>query len=370
MIFYYLCNIFNSILRFIMRIISICHLRLRQLSVLRKRRKYNLIHKKMRYIRACKPRIKHKRLRYSDSSEYLDALPVYKFIAPSNFSLNETPEDVINYIDSTKEDIQRLKYRCKVNFDLSNVKLIDNGGIGMLLSLVNFLSKHKVPSYGNVPNDEMANIALYNSGFFEHVKMLQGKKSRSNDKFIVQSGSSVTNSIIISKESRKVMNYLMGINSSYKPIYSLIGEIISNSIEHANHYHQDKNWLLSVHYEEQKVSIMVMDIGLGILATLRKKISQKVKDITKFTSNIDTLYNLFDRKYQSSTFESNRNKGLPKIKDCFENNYISNLNVITNNAFLDFNRKNSRKLNANFQGTFYYWEITKTNIEKWQNRIN
>lgn len=199
--------------------------------------------------------------------------------------------------------------------------------------------------------------------------MIQGKPSKSNDVFIVQSGSH-TNSSIISAESRKIMQYLTGIKEmSYKPVYSLIGEIISNSVEHANPLRKDKNWLLSVHYESDKVKIMVLDIGLGILSTLKKKFHQKLVDITTFTSDVQTLYNLFDKKYQSSTFESNRNKGLPKIKLCYDSNFISNLIVITNGVLLDFSGVDSKKLNANFQGTYYYWEVSRTNIEIWQNRM-
>lgn len=346
---------------------KIKNIHLRQLSEMRKIRRYNLIHKRMRYIRACRHRVKRRRYRYSDSLEYQNSLALETFTVPEIFNLYSTPENVIYFINSTKEYIRKLNYKCRVQFDLSGVLNIDNGGIGMLLSLINFLSKHKVSSFGNIPNDEDTRLIFEDSGFFEHVRTLQGKKSKSNDVFIVQSGSS-TNVSVISIESRKIMKHLTGVNGSYKPVYSLIGEIVSNSVEHANTHRQDKNWLLSVHYESTKVKIMVLDIGLGILATLKRKIHQKLKDITVLTTDVQTLFNLFDKKYQSSTFESNRNKGLPKIKLCYDNNFISNLNVLTNNVLLDFNEVRSKRLSVNFQGTYYYWEITRKNIETWQNR--
>lgn len=334
---------------------------------MRKIRRYNLIHKRIRYIRACRPRLKRKRYRYSDTSEYQNSLPLETFVVPETFNLYSIPEEVIKFINNTKEYAKALNYKCRIQFDLSNVVNIDNGGIGMLLSLINYLSKHKVSSFGNIPTNEDTRLIFEESGFFEHVRTLQGKKSKSNDVFIVQSGSS-TNVSVISLESRKIMKHLTGIEGSYKPVYSLIGEIISNSVEHANTHRQDKNWLLSVHYEPTKVKIMVLDIGLGILSTLKRKIHQKLKDLTALASDVQTLFNLFDKKYQSSTFESNRNKGLPKIKLCYDCNYISNLNVLTNNVLLDFNDVRSKRLNVNFQGTYYYWEITSKNIETWQNR--
>lgn len=341
---------------------------LRQISIMRKRRRYNLVHKRIRIIRACRPRVKHRRYRYSDSKEYQNSLPRYIFDVPESFNLYENPEIVISFINKTKEYIFNLNYKCQAEFNLQSVNSIDNGGIGMLLSLINFLARHKVPSFGNLPRSEDAKLLFVNSGFFDHVKMIQGKKAKSNDVFIVQSGSA-TNPSVISRESRKIMKHLMGIdNTSYKPVYSIIGEIVSNSVEHANPIRQDKNWLLSVHYEQDIVKIMVLDIGLGILATLKKKIRQSIKDIATLTSDTKTLYNLFDKKYQSSTFESNRNKGLPKIKLCYDSNFISNLTVITNSVLLDFSGRRTKELDTNFLGTYYYWEISRKNIEIWQNR--
>ena len=343
-------------------------MQLRQLSLMRKRRRYNLIHKRIRFVRACRPRPKNRRYRYSDSKEYQNSLPRHIFDVPDVFSLYEYPENVIRFINETKDSIRNVNYKCRAEFDLQKVTSIDNGGIGMLLSLINFLSKHHVSSFGNSPASQEAQNLFMSSGFFDHVRIIQGKKAKSNDIFIVQSGSA-TNTSVISCESRKIMRHLTGLeNTSYKPVYSLIGEIVSNSVEHANPSKQDKNWLLSVHYEQSKVKIMVLDIGLGILTTLRKKFHQRLIDLTTLTSDIQILYNLFNKKYQSSTFESNRNKGLPKIKLCYDNNFISNLTVITNGVLLDFSGIRSKKLEANFQGTYYYWEISRSNIEAWQNR--
>ena len=353
-----------------MRFISVRKIHIKQQSLLRKRRRYNKIHKILRYQRSIRKRFKISN-KYHSSSYYNDLKKNSKFEVPSNFNLYNNTDEVIRYINSTKEYIKNVNYNTSAYFDLSNVTNIDNGGIGLLLCLVNFLSRHRVTSMGNLPKDVEAKNIFVQSGFFEHVDSIQGKKQyvNSNDVFIVQNGHSVTNPEIISHESRKVMLYITGEDISYKPMYSIIGEIMSNSIEHANQYKNDKNWLVSAHYEPGKVTMMAIDIGEGILSTMRKKISQKIADISTLTSDIQTLYNLFDRKYQSSTMETNRNKGLPKIKECYENGYISNLNVITNKVFLDFGKEKTRALNVNFNGTFYYFEITIENINKWKNRL-
>lgn len=88
------------------------------------------------------------------------------------------------------------------------------------------------------------------------------------------------------------------------------------------------------------------DIGEGILlSTLKKKALQIIRDTVSFKDDVITLNGAFDKKYQSSTFDTNRNKGLPRIKEINTAQYVENLKVITNKVFLDFsNPKNSKKL--------------------------
>lgn len=344
------------------------NIHIHQKAIMRKRRKYNRIHKQIRYSRSSKKKTKNKRLRSRDSSLYQNSLPVIPFMAPAEFNMTSHPEHVIDYINHVNQIVKEKANRCRVFFDLHNIVSTDNGAIGMLLGLINSLSRKHVHSFGNSPRTEEASSIFLNSGFFEHVKLLQGKKSKSIDSFIIQNGSYKTNSAAIGKEIRNISEFLTGQKKSYQPLYSLIGEMISNSIEHANLHKKDKNWFLSVHYDSNRVVVMVSDIGKGIMATLKKKFSQKLKDTLTNTSDVKTLHNLFCGKYQSSTFEPNRNKGLPLIKESYDNNFISNLVVITNNVLLDFNNQTSRELNSNFLGTFYSWEVTNNNIETWKKR--
>lgn len=349
--------------------ISIKRIHIRERSFLRKRRKYNRVHRAIRILRACRPRYKCNGHSHYEDYKYYNSLEELRLSAPIHFELYKTPEEVVNFINDSKNKVAELNFKCRIFFDLSVIKFVDNGGIGLLLCLVNYFAKHKVQCYGNLPTEPTAKQNFENLGFFEHVKSLQGKMIGSNDRFIVQGGSSTSENALIGREIRKIMKHLTGTPGPFKPLYSLIGEMVSNSIEHANRHKQDKNWLLSIHYDNKKVVVMVIDIGLGILATLRKKLRQKFYDAAMRTSTPDTLYNLFDRKYQSSTFEPNRNQGLPLIKDYSELKYISNLSVITNGVLLDFDKKKYQNLNTNLQGTFYYFEFSQINIDSWKNRI-
>jgi disulfide oxidoreductase YuzD len=146
----------------------------------------------------------------------------------------------------------------------------------------------------------------------------------------------------------------------------MVQEMCANSIEHANE--TNMNWLFAVYYENEKVIFTMTDIGNGILKTLKRKAMQIISDkIGK--DDIEILDRAYDKKYMSITSDQNRNKGLPKIKRISTENYIDNLIVITNNVILHLNDESeSRIMRKKFHGTFYYWELTKTCIEKWKNR--
>ncbi len=339
---------------------------LRHKSFLRKRRRYNRIHKRLRYLRSCKRRIKN--LLGNNYGRKFNQTRIVRVSAPTNFNLISNPNGVISYINELNEKVRKVQYRCSVFFDIEDINQIDNGSIGLLLNMVNHFSCRGVKTFGNMPKDEESRKIFKSSGFFEYVNIIQGDKAPSIDRFIVQTGSSNIDNGLIGAEIRKITKYLTGQEEAYQPLYSLVSEMIINSIEHANSHVKDKNWFFSIHHEESKVVLMVADVGKGILSTLRKKLSQKMKDAMHFVSDIKTLINLFNKKYQSSTFDENRNKGLPKIKECFENNYISNLCVITNNVYLDFNNITTKELKNNFKGTFYIFELTKENIDTWKQR--
>ena len=110
-------------------------------------------------------------------------------------------------------------------------------------------------------------------------------------------------------------------------------------------------------------------MGNGILTTLNRKFMHKIAErLSNTNQNYRVLYSAFEKKYGSSTGDNNRNRGLPLILKRFEQEYISELKVITNNVFLDFeNINNSKELKTELKGTFYHWTLTKENILKWKN---
>jgi len=288
----------------------------------------------------------------------------------SDFRLLSNTDKVIDTINKSIDYAKRHK-RCQISFELSNVNFLDIGAVGLLLTAVNLLSRNGVRAIGTLPADVECRNFLIETGFLEHVYMIQEKRpKRKNERnLLIERGFDKTSNKRIGEEVRNAVKYLTGQESNFRPVYSIIQEMCANSIEHANQERHQKNWLVSIYYAEEKVIFTMTDIGNGIIATLKKKASQKLKDTMCFADELDTLKGAFDKKYQSSTFEENRNQGLPKIKETCTNIYIDNLKVITNNVLVDFtDNLKSRRLRNKLRGTFYYWELTKNNIDIWKKR--
>lgn len=294
----------------------------------------------------------------------------HSFKLPKDFELLKNTEEVISFINN----IVKLKEKGRnheVFLDLRQITNIDIGAVSLLLAAVNLLYRYHVNTMGNYPLDKISQQFFKDSGFLDNVQTIQKRKSDEKRKnMMIEWGHSHTGNKEFSKEVRKAIKHLTGQEERYQPLFSMIQEMCANSIEHANLNIQDKNWLLSTSYLEKSVVFTMTDLGKGILGTLRKKISQNIRDLIDVKRNeVDVLNDAFDKKYQSNTGEKNRNKGLPRIKAMNSLGYVENLSVITNNVCLNFNNFSlSKRLNCNLKGTIYYWELNLNSIEKWKKR--
>ena len=343
--------------------------RIRQEKVFRAKRRTKRIAKKHN-IRKCLRR-RHKKLSLAKSS-YSNRFrsTVTKIQLPYDFRLLGNTEVVLKTISDFESTTRRISnIRHKFYLNLSTVQCFDVAALDMLLAVINSIKD--IPVLGNYPRNRTCRDFFIESGFLDHMNSIQGKKPEKKNKnnMMIERGFDKTSNKRIGEEVRHAVKHLTGEDNSYRPVFSIIQEMCANSIEHANKKVYDKNWLVGIFYEKEKVIFTVIDIGQGILSTLKKKAGQKLRDAIIAKGDVGTLIGAFDKKYQSSTFDENRNKGLPRIKNTNKSNYIDSLKVITNNVLLDFSDGNNNTLLKNrFRGTFYYWELTKNTIEQWRNR--
>ncbi len=341
--------------------------RLRANKLERKRRRSNRKKRDLNILRSV--RVKYPSEEKNSNQRYYKPPSKVVVSALPSFSLLENTNNVLLFIKSIDKIKKQRKFKI-IEFDISQVNIIDIGAVGLMLSKINELSKLNIKVIGNLPEDSVCNELIYNSGFLNHMRDLKGrsfKLRQENSNLMVNRGFDKTSNALIGSVVRKSVGHLTGIESSYRPLYSIIQEMCANSVEHANI--QNKNWLFSVWYKnEDEVCFTMTDIGSGVLKTINRKFSQIIKE-SMLIDNVQILNRAFDKKYQSITGDINRNKGLPKIKNAAVNNYIKNLKVITNDVILDFSSEtNSKEIKQNFNGTFYYWELDKKCIEKWKSR--
>lgn len=297
-----------------------------------------------------------------------------KIDAGSSFSLFNEPENVIQIIQSLDKCKTKSRYIKYVQLDLSNITQIDIGAISFLLAKIHEISQIKrVKFWGIGPQDKACKKLFNESGFLDYMIDLSGKKfTKQSDNFIFKVGTDKTRNERVGKTIEKSMKFLIGREQKYPPVYSIVQEICSNSVEWANAPEtRNKNWFLGVNYpvdsKNKYITFTMTDIGFGILHTLNRRFGKIITETLQLKKDTEILERAFERKYGSKTGEPNRNRGLPLIRDRFNRSFIKDLRVITNNVFLDFNNESeTRLLGKNLPGTFYTWNIDLNCIKKWE----
>ncbi len=335
---------------------------LRQLSLLRRRRRSNAV------IKARNPTKYGRKSRITTTKKKGTNLwlsvQTLKITPKSNFTLLEAPENVIQVVkqlDDCKNSNKAFFTHLKI--ELENITDIDVGAICILLSKVHELaiSGKRIRIWGTLPKQEKCKRIFEESGFLDYMSTISGQKfKKKSENLMVRVGYDKTENERVGKHIKQAMKFLTGQEHHYQPVFSMVQEMCANSVEHANT--KGKNWLFGINYvnneDPSKKSILftLTDMGYGILNTIYRKWPIKVAEAA--TSDKDILLHAFKKKYGSKTEDKNRNKGLPRILSMSERKLVVDMVVITNNVLLDFeNHDNSKVLNKKLPGTFYQWKV-------------
>jgi hypothetical protein len=291
--------------------------------------------------------------------------------SPINFSLIDNTEEVIKFINAV-DKVKTKRHIKIIKFELSDVENIEICALSLLLTKINELSSLKKVYLCTMPKNFTCRKIIEDSGFLDKMRKVgsDAKHQRNNKNLMVTRGFDKTDNKATGQMVAKSVEHLTSEKGqSYRPLYSIIQEICSNSIEHGNNNIEEKNWLMAANFRNEEIEFTLTDIGEGIIKTIKKKKLDTVLRNTGLMSSEEVLLKSFEKHYNSRTLDINRNKGLPKIYDVATKNYIENLIVITNNVLMDFsNLEKSRELKINFNGTFYFWKLTKNCIERWRTR--
>ncbi|MEQ9304598.1 MAG: hypothetical protein RJQ14_11870 [Marinoscillum sp.] len=297
----------------------------------------------------------------------------YVVLQPKNdFAIMSSVINVIDFVHKLKSYAKPIYSAYNIKIDLNNVSNIDTGAICLLLSIVEELSFYKIRVEGTIPHDENCKKIFLESGFLKHISSISGGKYITSEpkNLILKRGRDRTKNQDVGETVKQAIKDLTGKSEHYPPIFSLVQEINGNSVEHA-YDNKKEHWLFASRFkeDEDKVIFIFTDNGFGILKTLRRKLSQRFFDELGLATQADILEGAFTKKYSSRHAKQiNRNKGLPLVRKIQLEGEVKNLMVITNGVFLYLDNYRKVKLNKSFSGTFYYWELDKSCLDRWKNK--
>ncbi|MFC4633166.1 hypothetical protein ACFO3O_04570 [Dokdonia ponticola] len=248
-----------------------------------------------------------------------------------------------------------------INIRLHKVTDIGEGAIGMLLSVMKELTNAGISLRGEKPFNTIAKNKLEMSGFFKYMRGYVSPENLKTKNIIIHTGDITTSQEELAPAMPQAMETVWGVEARCPELFGVIGEMLRNSCDHA--FRTDKNvfWHLGISHLEKDntVKFSFVDNGVGIIHKYYEDNNwQKVKD--HFKSNATILENAYKKGIVSQTGLFWRGEGLPTIYELYTDNIITNLVVITNNVYLDFDKKKFKEIKIPFSGTYYFWKVNNS----------
>jgi hypothetical protein len=323
----------------------------------RKRNKYN-------------PNRKRAAVYSNGKTEYIQKSPIE---APAKLELLNQTEGCLEFFKKIRSEkaINKSGRFCFVKMDLTNVVDIDYSTVCVLLAILGDMKAKGVYVYCTYPKDKKCKQQIIDAGLLEVMYDKQGDKFQkvaTSDLLFIEKGQkklTKEDNKRISETVKNVVEHLTAERIHCRQLRRVLLEICGNSIEWAGT--QKRQWLFGVKYEKDQAIFTITDVGKGILNSLHKKFGQTISDFL-FNSDVEVLKGAFQKKYGSSSKKANRNKGLPSIKEAYDDGVIKNLKVLTNNVIMHFDddKKSAQFPNKlGFNGTLYRWTVNKQCLEKY-----
>lgn len=279
--------------------------------------------------------------------------------APPNFSFIDNTTPVLEYLEDLKYCFNRKQ---NVLIDLRNITNITNDAIVLLMSVIwNPAITKGVIVKGNYPKDDKLRKILIESGVFkqeikddsQHVNYILTRKNKKAE------GKDAAELI------RRATKVIFGSDGRCPGIYKALMECMANTCYHAKPQKTGyETWWLTVYHnrDANHVSFAFIDTGVGIFKSNKMRdFGAQFASLFGLSDNREILGEILSGRKRSSTKIPYRGKGLPAIYKGLERNYYSNLKIISNDVKADLVTNEFIKLDAEFKGTFLYWELNSSN---------
>jgi hypothetical protein len=299
-----------------------------------------------------------------------------RIVAPEEFTLIGNPENVISFINEIRECFDK---RQKVFVIFRYIKRMDYDAIVVLLSIMVRFKALGIRFNGDFPDDVESKKILAESGFLKNLN----RNFENEDEYVIKAGQRN----IISTHGSKIVDSELGINlietasttvwgkpQRCQGVQTTLVELMQNTFNHADPSKEgERHWWLSVNHAagENKMRFSFVDYGVGIFKSLANKpkeskffgILDRMWERFHYGNNADLLRLILKGElHKTVTDEYYRGQGLPGILESLNENWFSNLHIISNNVHANVSQGEYDLLECDFNGTFIYWEIDPTNL--------
>lgn len=294
-----------------------------------------------------------------------------KFLAPHDFSLIADPTSVISFFEGIEKTLAK---NIPVEFDLSEIEKMGPETLIYLCALIKEEDfTHNTAIKGNIPKNPVLREMFIKSGFYDHV--ISGFSSENeytdpNDRLIYWKSNEKVESELASKICLSALKHTFNTTDIRKQkFFTVLIESMQNTWEHSNFGKENViyNWWLLA-YKEPRTKITkfcFLDLGVGVFGSLEEKfLMHKLPGWLPFNPNSHkkTMLGIFQGKRKTSTAKPERGRGINYIYHRVKKDKtIKNFTLLSNDIIAKFgyNAPDSiEKINANFEGTLYYWELT------------
>ena len=265
-----------------------------------------------------------------------DDRKTYTSQIPKCFSIINNPNEVAEYFSTLIAFLKHNKdVRC-LNFNFSEVKEITVDALMYLMSVIKFIRRAfcKVEQFsGNIPTEPSVKDLFIKSGFPQLMTSSRIKFAPDENVIRICYDNSTN-----TQKTKEICEFVIA-HSQYERtdtmfLYNMLMELEVNAAEHAYNDEEtsifQNKWLAFVEDAGSTFRFTFLDIGVGIFRTLYRKLHEKVFKQPDYHYVISAFEGA---ELRSETRRRYRGRGLPKVKEFFDNGRIKNLKVITNRAY-------------------------------------
>ena len=285
-------------------------------------------------------------------------------ISPSNFSIIDNTNEVINYINECRSLLHQKE---KIIIDIESVENLTPDAIALLAACANdekFRGKYG-QILGNAPKLPHLKKLFLESGFYNYV----------NSSSILKYAQNPESSLLHRESDYKVqpelarqaciygINHVFGRNNQIQELYEIIIEAMSNTNNHAS---EEKGvgikwWLSAYNNPNGNTCYTFVDLGVGIFDSIPVKLFKRTAIKFKISHNISLVQDLLDGKIKSREAKDNaiRGKGIPQIAQNCQKEIFSRAYIISNDVKINLKTKKSEKVSSSFKGTLIYLELNR-----------